>query len=111
MLITDLFLIFCCCYTSVRPPRERAKLKIKLKFGYSRSRVCSGIILLDGSEGVDGWMDEWINLELSGTGMADDVINGKGGENRKPSSSTLPPPPMMMIRKDHAQIYLEAILH
>lgn len=51
------------------------------------------------------------HLELSGTGMVDDVINGKGGEDRKPSSSTVPPPMMMMIRKDHPQIYLEAILH
>lgn len=47
----------------------------------------------------------------SWTGMADHVINGVGGGNRKPSTSTLPPPPMMMIRKDHPQIYLEAILH
>lgn len=58
---------------------------------------------------MDGWMDGCIIL--SGTGMVDDVINGVGGENRKPSSSTLPAPPPMMIRKDHPQIYLEAILH
>lgn len=45
------------------------------------------------------------------TEMVDDVIDGVGGEDRKPSSSTLPPPPPMMIRKDHPQIYLEAILH
>lgn len=43
--------------------------------------------------------------------MADDVMNAVGGEDRKPSSSIILPPPMMMIRKDHPQIYLEAILH
>lgn len=41
--------------------------------------------------------------------MVDDGINGVGGENKKTSSTTLPPPPPM--RKDHPQIYLEAILH
>lgn len=53
-----------CLYASVRPPRSHAKLKLKLEFGYSRSRVCSGIILrslLDGCVGVDGWMH---HLEL-----------------------------------------------
>lgn len=43
------------------------------------------------------------------TGMVDDVINGMGGENRKPRSSIIVPPPMM--EKDHPQIDLEAILH
>lgn len=55
-----------CLYASVRPPRSHAKLKLKLKFGYARSRVCSGIILLDdGCVGVHGWMDGWMHhLEL-----------------------------------------------
>lgn len=58
-------------YTSVRPPRSHAKLKLKLEFGYARSRVCSGIILLDGCVDVDGWMDassrvvlEWWTMSL-----------------------------------------------
>lgn len=63
-----------CLYASVRPPRSHAKLKLKLEFGYSRSRVCSGIILrslLDGCVDVDGWMDassrvvlEWWTMSL-----------------------------------------------
>lgn len=107
MLITRSVISYFLFYTSVRPPRSHAKLTLKL--GYSRSRVCSGIILLGGWEGVHGWMDEWIILSC--TGMVDDVINGVGGEDRKPSSSTIPPPPTMMMKKDHPQIYLEAILH
>lgn len=58
---------------------------------------------------MDGWTD---GCSISScTEMVDDVMDGVGGENKKTSSSTLPPPPMMMIRKDHPQIYLEAILH
>lgn len=65
MLITHLLISYF-FYTSVRPPRERAKLKLKLKFGYSRSRVCSGIILMmDVWVCMDGWMDGWMHhLEL-----------------------------------------------
>lgn len=59
-LSLSLISYFFCCYTSVRPPRSYAKLKLKLELGYARSRVCSGIILLDGCVGVHGWMDEWI---------------------------------------------------
>lgn len=55
--LTYLFSYFLFFNTSVRPPRSHAKLKLKLKFGYSRSRVCSGIILLDGWMGVHAWMD------------------------------------------------------
>lgn len=55
---------------------------------------------------MDGWMDVSIS---SCSGMVDDVVNGVGGEDRKPSSSIILPPPMM--EKDHPQIYLEAILH
>lgn len=56
---------------------------------------------------MDGWTD---GCSISSwTGMVDDVINGVGGEDRKPSSSIIVPPPMM--EKDHPQIDLEAILH
>lgn len=48
MLITRSVVSYFLFYTSVRPPRSYAKLKTQTKFGYSRSRVCSGIILLDG---------------------------------------------------------------
>lgn len=58
---------------------------------------------------MDGWMDGWMYQSRAVLEWWTYVINGVGGEDRKPSSSIIVPPPMM--EKDHPQIYLEAILH
>lgn len=65
------FVLSLCFRTSASLSRET---QTQLKFGYSRSRVCSGIILrslLDGCVDVDGWMDassrvvlEWWTMSL-----------------------------------------------
>lgn len=70
MLITRSVVSYFLFYTSVRPPRSHAKLKTQTKLGYARSRVCSGIILLDdGCVGVHAWMDGWMqHLELDWNG-------------------------------------------
>lgn len=63
MLIThsliSYFLVFILPYVRLALSRNS---KLKLEFGYSRSRVCSGIILMmDVWVCMDGWMDGWMH--------------------------------------------------